>query len=148
MPSESWKIEQTSRQAATIFLRLDRREVSGSAGTATVCYHVPGPVSSLAPSFSKFVHPQLLGSPPMVQAPASVTWTAVTAQTARLSICAFILEVDCLRSAEHVSFSLGAGAAGKRRGMRLFLVAFCSPAKRLTFSGLLENLLVGKKLKP
>ena len=26
-------------------------------------------------------------------------------------------------------------------------VAFCSPAKRLAFSGLLENPLVGKKLK-
>ena len=30
---------------------------------------------------------------------------------------------------------------------QLFSVAFCSPAKSLTFSGLMENPLVGKKLK-
>ena len=33
------------------------------------------------------------------------------------------------------------------RMSELYLVAFCAPAKSLTFSGLMENPLVGKKLK-
>ena len=33
------------------------------------------------------------------------------------------------------------------KGEHMLSVAFCSPSKSLTFSGLMENPLVGKKLK-